>query len=282
MRIIKSANPMQKYSNRLKATNNSVGFVPTMGYLHEGHLSLVRRSLKENDKTIVSVFINPAQFGPREDLAKYPRDFKRDENMLRKIGTDAVFYPTAKEMYQKPYHTYVDVECLTDALCGRSRPGHFRGVTTVVAKLLNIVNPDNAYFGQKDAQQAIVIEKMANDLNMNVKIKTLPIVRETDGLAMSSRNSYLSKKERGDATVLHKSLLLAKTMIRKGERSSIKVINMMKALVRQKNVSQIDYIAIVNPETLKPIKTIHGQVLIALAVYIGKTRLIDNLKLKVR
>lgn len=273
---------MQKYSDRLKTENKSVGFVPTMGYLHEGHLSLVRRSLKENDKTIVSVFINPTQFGPKEDLARYPRDFKRDERMLRKIGADTVFYPTAKEMYQKPYRTYVNVDCLTDALCGRSRPGHFRGVTTVVAKLLNIVKPDVAYFGQKDAQQAIAVKKMVNDLNMNVGIKILPIVREPDGLAMSSRNSSLSPKERADATVLHKALLLAKQMVGKGERSSAKVINKMRTLIRQEDASRIDYISIVNPETLKPIKTIHGEVLIALAVYIGRTRLIDNLKLKVR
>ncbi len=270
---------MQKYSNRLKRQNKNCGLVPTMGYLHKGHLSLVRRSVKENDVTIVSIFVNPIQFGPKEDFKKYPRDFKRDEKMLKDTGADVVFYPTVKEMYRPPYYTYVNVESLTGALCGRSRPGHFRGVTTVVTKLFNIVKPDAAYFGQKDAQQAIVIEKMARDLNMDIRITTMPIIREASGLAMSSRNANLSAQQKKDASVLYKSLLLAKTMVKGGQRSSGKIINKMKKLITQKATARIDYIEIVDPQTLKSVKNVKNSVLVALAVYIGRTRLIDNIKI---
>lgn len=282
MKIIRSVKLMQGYSNRLKRQNKRIGFVPTMGYLHEGHLSLVRRSTKENDATVVSIFVNPTQFGPREDFAKYPRDFGRDEGMLRKAGADVIFYPTPKQMYPQPYHTYVNVEGLTDVLCGRSRPGHFRGVATVVTKLFNIVKPDTAYFGQKDAQQAIVIKKMAADLDMDLKIKVMPTVRERDGLAKSSRNAYLNPRERKDAVILYKSLLLAKGMIKKGERSAHKIIGKMEELIKQKRSSRIDYAEIVDQKTLRPVENIRGEILIALAVYIGKTRLIDNLKLNAR
>lgn len=273
---------MQKLSNRLKKQGKTIGLVPTMGYLHEGHISLVRRSVKENDFTVASIFVNPAQFGPKEDFKKYPRDFKMDEAMLRGAGVDALFYPTATEMYPDPYHTYVQVEHLGDTLCGKSRPGHFKGVATVVAKLFNIVKPDTAYFGQKDAQQALIIGKMAKDLNMGLKVKTMPAVREKDGLAMSSRNAYLSAAERKEAAVLYRSLLLAKQMINKGERSAQKIINNMKALIKRKKKAAIDYAEIVDAATLKPVKNISGDILIALAVRIGNTRLIDNLNIRVR
>jgi pantoate--beta-alanine ligase len=273
---------MQRLSNRLKSEGRSIGFVPTMGYLHKGHLSLVERSVKENDFTIASIFVNPIQFGPKEDFKKYPRDFKRDESMLKRAGVDALFYPAANRMYPDPYHGYVEVEELGDTLCGKSRPGHFKGVATVVTKLFNIVKPDIAYFGQKDAQQALIIDKMSKDLNMGIKIRAMPTVREKDGLAMSSRNTYLGAAERKEAAVLYKSLLLARQMINRGERSAQKIINRMKALIKQKKAAAIDYVEIVDAATLKPVKNIAGDILIALAVRIGNTRLIDNIKIRKR
>jgi len=273
---------MQKYSRGLKRQNKKIGFVPTMGYLHEGHLSLVSRSIKENDITVASIFVNPLQFGPKEDFKKYPRAIKADEAMLKKAGVNALFYPTAAGMYREPYYTYVDVERLSEPLCGKSRPGHFKGVATVVAKLFNLVTPDIAYFGQKDAQQAIIIRKMAEDLNMGIKIKTVPTVREKSGLAVSSRNAYLNPEEKKDAAILYKSLLLAKRMIKGGRGSAGEIITKMKALIKQKRSARIDYVEIVDEKTLKPVRKVHGSILIALAVYIGKTRLIDNLRLNVR
>jgi len=273
---------MQKYSRALKRQNKKIGFVPTMGYLHEGHLSLVRQSIKENDITVASIFVNPLQFGPKEDFKKYPRAIKRDEAMLKKAGVDALFYPTAAGMYREPYYTYVDVGRLSGQLCGRSRPGHFKGVATVVAKLFNLVRPDTAYFGQKDAQQAVIIKQMAEDLNVGIRIKTMPTVREKDGLAMSSRNTYLKPEERKDAAILYKSLLLAKRMIGPGRSSAGEIISKMKALIKQKKSAKIDYVEIVDEKTLKPVSKARGGILIALAVYIGKTRLIDNLRLNVR
>ncbi|MDD5449218.1 MAG: pantoate--beta-alanine ligase [Candidatus Omnitrophica bacterium] len=280
MKIIKSIRLMQEYSRCLRRQGKRIGLVPTMGYLHEGHLSLVRRSVRENDKTVVSVFVNPMQFGPREDFKKYPRAFKRDEEMLRRSGVDVLFYPSSKAVYPEPYYTTVNVEYLTEPLCDRSRPGHFRGVTTVVAKLFNITTPDSAYFGRKDAQQAAVIKKMAVDLNMGIKIVTMPIVREKGGLAMSSRNAYLSEEERRDAAVLYEALALAKGMIKKGRRSSGEIKDAMRGLIRKKKTAKIDYIEIVNEDTFKNISRPTGKVLIALAVYIGRTRLIDNIRLK--
>jgi len=253
-----------------------------MGYLHKGHLSLVRRSAEENDVTVASVFVNPLQFGPKEDFKKYPRDLKGDEAALRKAGTDVLFYPEAAQMYPHPYRTYVDVEYLNDTLCGRSRPGHFKGVSTVVAKLFNIVKPDAAYFGQKDAQQAVVIRKMTKDLNMDIRLKVMPTVREKGGLAMSSRNSYLTPGQRLDAAVIYKSLKLARKLINNGERSLARITEEMRKLIRQKKSARIDYVDIVSADTLRPVKTIYGDLLIALAVYIGSTRLIDNLKIRVR
>jgi len=273
---------MREHSSRLKRQRKRIGFVPTMGYLHDGHLSLVKRSIKETDKTIVSIFVNPTQFGPREDLAKYPRDIKRDEGLLNSMGVDALFYPTVNQMYPRPYSTYVNVEDISYGLCGKFRPGHFRGVSTIVAKLFNIVKPDVAYFGQKDAQQAAVIKKMVQDLNMDLQIKALPTIRERDGLVQSSRNTYLGPQEREDALVLHDSLLLAKRMIKKGEKSSKKIVNAMRNRIKTKRSTRIEYIEIVDSKTLKPIKGIKGELLIALAVYVGRTRLIDNISLKAR
>ena len=272
---------MSTFVKMLKKEAKTIGLVPTMGYLHEGHLSLARTAKKHTDVVVMSIFVNPIQFGPDEDFERYPRDLKRDEELARSAGVDVIFYPPAKEMYPQGYSTYVNVEKLTDALCGESRPGHFRGVTTVVAKLFGIVSPDMAYFGQKDAQQAIVIKKMAADLNMGVETKVLPIVREKDGLAMSSRNVYLSESERKDAAVLYQSLKKAEGLINAGEKDPGKVMKAMEELIKAKPSARIDYISMVDAKQLEDLKdTVSGEVLIALAVFIGKTRLIDNIILK--
>ena len=281
MKIIDSIPRMSTFSKILRKEGKVIGFVPTMGYLHEGHLSLIKTAKKHTDVVIVSVFVNPIQFGPSEDFDKYPRDPKRDEDLACFAGADVIFYPSTKEMYPKGYSTYVDVENLTEGLCGASRPGHFRGVATVVAKLFGIVKPNMAYFGQKDAQQAIVIKKMVKDLNMDVELKVLPTVREPDGLAMSSRNINLSGPERQDAFVLYLSLNKAESMIKEGEREAKKIIKAMKDLIEEKKSARIDYVSIVDTENLKPLGNISGEVLIALAVFIGKMRLIDNIIIKV-
>jgi pantoate--beta-alanine ligase len=259
----------------------SISLVPTMGYLHEGHASLIRAARKHTDVVVVSIFVNPVQFGPKEDFEKYPRDMKRDEALATTAGADIVFAPSAKDMYPDGYSTYVNVERLTDVLCGASRPGHFKGVATVVAKLFEIVRPEIAYFGQKDAQQAMVIKKMAADLNTGIEIKVLPIIRESDGLAMSSRNIYLSESERKDALVLHEALKKAEAMIKSGEREAKKIIRAMKELISAIPSAKADYISIVDITNLKGIKVLSGEVLVALAVFIGKTRLIDNILMKV-
>jgi pantoate--beta-alanine ligase len=277
MRIIRTPERMQKIALSLKAKNRTIGFVPTMGYLHEGHLSLMRRARKDCDISIISIFVNPTQFGPKEDYKRYPRDLKRDINLAKSVGVDIIFYPSVKDMYPDGYLTYVNVEKITECLCGASRPGHFRGVTTIVAKLFNIIQPDIVYFGQKDAQQARVIQQMVRDLNMPIKIKVLPIVREPDGLAMSSRNTYLSPRQREDALVLSQSLKKARIMIKKGVRSSDTIISMMRNSISKKKTAKIDYIACVDFETFKPIKKIKKDTLIALAIWFGKTRLIDNI-----
>lgn len=277
MKIIRSVPEAVSYSNNLKRLGKSIGLVPTMGYLHEGHLSLARRAAKENDAAIMSIFVNPTQFGPKEDLKKYPRDFKNDERLARSARVSAIFYPSSRSMYPDGYKTYVEVEDITRMLCGLSRPAHFRGVTTVVSKLFNIIRPDIAYFGRKDAQQAIVIKRMALDLNMGLKIKVLPIVRERDGLAMSSRNVYLSKKERSDARVLYEALDLARQLIKKGLRGSGKIKKRMTGLIKTKKSAEIDYISISSIDDLEELKVVKERALIALAVRIGKTRLIDNI-----
>lgn len=277
MKIIRSVPEAMSYSNNLKRRRKSIGLVPTMGYLHEGHLSLARRATKENDTAIMSIFVNPAQFGPKEDLKKYPRDFKNDERLARSARISAIFYPSSRSMYPDGYKTYVEVENITKMLCGLSRPGHFRGVTTVVSKLFNIIRPDIAYFGQKDAQQAIVIKRMALDLNMGLKVKVLPIVRERDGLAMSSRNVYLSEKERSDARVLYEALDLARKLLKRGLRDPDKIKKRMTGLIETKKSAEIDYISISSIDDLEELKVVKKRALIALAVRIGKTRLIDNI-----
>lgn len=276
MNIVDSIDRMSTLSRIFKKEGKSIGFVPTMGYLHEGHLSLAKTAKKHNDVAVMSIFVNPTQFGPDEDFEKYPRNFKSDEELARSAGVDILFRPPVKAMYPEGYATYVNVERLTEALCGTKRPGHFRGVTTVVAKLFSIVKPDMAYFGQKDVQQAIVIKKMAEDLNMDVDIKMLPIIREKDGLAMSSRNIYLSGSERSDALVIHQSLKKAESLIKSGEHDPKKVIKAMTDMISSKSSVRIDYISIVGAKDLKDVDRISGEVLIAVAVFIGKTRLIDN------
>jgi len=282
MKIIRDPKEAYKSVFSLKQKGRRIGFVPTMGYLHEGHLSLIRKARRENDTVVVSIFVNPAQFGPREDFKHYPRDFKRDKALAKKAGADIIFYPDAKNMWVGGHSTYVNVEKISQDLCGRSRPGHFRGVATIVNKLFNIIPADNAYFGQKDAQQAIIIQRMARDLNIPIQIKMLPIVREKDGLAMSSRNTYLSKAQRRQAAVLFESLSLAKDLIKSGERRSTRIIKRMGDLVKKISSAKIEYIAIVDTDGLKDLKILKGNVLIALAVRFGRVRLIDNVIITIR
>jgi pantoate--beta-alanine ligase len=281
MRIIRSPKIMQKICMELKRKGKIIGFVPTMGYLHKGHLSLVRIAKKRSDVLVVSIFVNPTQFGPKEDFAKYPRDFKRDRFLLEKEGCDFVFAPRIKDMYPEGYLTYVNVEKITGKLEGAIRPGHFQGVTTVVAKLFDIVQPDVAVFGQKDAQQAVVLKKMVDDLNYGIKVIISPTVRERNGLALSSRNVYLSKEERKQAKVLYQALRLAKEMIKNGERSPSKIVSKMNKLIDKQPLAEIDYIAITDAHSLELLNRLKGEILISLAVRFGKTRLIDNIKLKV-
>jgi len=259
--------------------STSLGFVPTMGYLHEGHLSLVRLARAENEMVAVSIFVNPTQFGPTEDLAKYPRDTERDLGLLRKEGVDLVFMPSPEDMYPEGFSTWVDVEKVTDRLEGEFRPGHFRGVATVVAKLFNTVEPTRAYFGQKDAQQAVMIKKMVADLDMNLEVVVAPTVREPDGLAMSSRNVYLNPKERQAALVLWKSLNLARELWSKGERDANNIRHQMVFLIRKEPLADIGYVSIADPDTLEELSRIDRSALVSMAVRIGKTRLIDNITL---
>jgi pantoate--beta-alanine ligase len=276
MKLIRDPREIQAEIKRLKLKKKTVGFVPTMGALHEGHLSLIRRCRRDNDIVVVSIFVNPAQFGPREDFRRYPRPIGKDIRICKKTGVDFIFYPAASSMYPAGFKTYVYVEQMSNLLCGKSRLGHFRGVATVVAKLFNIVNPDNAYFGQKDSQQAAIIKRMVGDLNFPVKITVMPTVRERNGLAMSSRNTYLSNAERNDALVLSEALKLAKKMIVSGVRDTAKIVSAMRRLISSKKSAKIDYLAIVNPLNLRAVKHISGACLLAVAVWIGKTRLIDN------
>ncbi len=276
MQIITAIKEMQKVRASL---SGPVGFVPTMGYLHEGHLFLVRRAKKENDHAVVSIFVNPAQFGPSEDLAKYPRDIPRDLELLKSVNADIIFTPTAEEMYPKDYRTWVEVEKISGLLEGASRPGHFRGVATVVTRLFNIVQPARAYFGQKDAQQVVVIKKMAQDLNMNLEIVPCPTVREPDGLAMSSRNVYLNPAERKAAAVLWKSLQQAQALREKGERDSGVIRKAMLEILNREPLVKIDYVSLADTGTLEAMEKIDRPCTISLAVRIGKTRLIDNITL---
>jgi pantoate--beta-alanine ligase len=282
MRIIKSLPALRKVLSEVRRRGKRIGFVPTMGYLHEGHASLLRQCRKDNDVSVLSIFVNPKQFGPNEDLSKYPRDLKKDEQLAKKENVDIIFYPSADEVYPTGYLTYVEVEGVSDVLCGQSRPGHFKGVTTVVAKLINMVTPDVMYVGQKDAQQALIIRKMVEDLNFPVKIKVMPTVRERDGLAMSSRNVYLSPEERNEATVLYRSLQEAKNKIISGQRNAVKIGEEMTSMIKEKSRGQIDYIGCVDAKSLRSVEKISGQVLIALAVKFGKARLIDNVLVDIK
>ena len=276
MKVLSTITEFREVRKKLRG---SVGFVPTMGYLHEGHLVLVRRAREENKTVVVSIFVNPTQFGPSEDFARYPRDPERDLAMLEKEEVDLVFMPSVEEMYPEGFCSWVEVEKVTEKLEGAVRPGHFRGVTTVVAKLFNIVQPTRAYFGQKDAQQVVVIKRMVADLNMNLDIIVVPTHREPDGLAMSSRNIYLSPEERQAALVLWKSLNLAQQLWRQGERKAERVQQQMVALIQKEPLAKIDYVSIADPETLEEIAKLDRPALVSLAVRIGKTRLIDNITL---
>jgi pantoate--beta-alanine ligase len=278
MIIINTIREMREALKPLRMDGRSIGLVPTMGYLHEGHLSLVNHSKGKNDVTVVSIFVNPTQFGPGEDLDSYPRDLERDQALLESKAVDFVFFPPVDEMYPDAYGTYVNVESgLTKGLCGASRPVHFKGVTTVVSKLFNIVQPDQAYFGQKDAQQVAVIKRMVRDLNMDIEIVAVPIVREADGLALSSRNAYLKGNLREDALVLSKALKTAQELISLDKIKKVDIIiTAMSKIIKSVDSSRIDYIEIVDYDNLEPVEMIEGKVLIAIAVYIGKTRLIDN------
>jgi len=272
--------PISEIRSLRQKLSGTVGFVPTMGYLHEGHLALVKQARIENSAVIVSIYVNPTQFGPREDFGAYPRDLNRDLELLREGGVDIVFVPSDDEMYPPEFSSWVDVEKVTERLEGASRSGHFRGVATVVAKLFNIVQPSRAYFGQKDAQQVIVIKRMVADLNMGTEVVVVSTVRESDGLAMSSRNIYLSPKERQAATVLFRALTLAQRLGRSGEKDAEKVRRQMTALIQKEPLAQIDYVSVADAETLEELNLIDCLALASLAVRIGKTRLIDNMPLE--
>jgi len=282
MKIITGLQAMSKFSFEQKRKGNKIGFVPTMGALHGGHLSLIRSARKDNDLVVVSVFVNPTQFGPKEDLKTYPRVFLKDATLCREEEVDVLFSPSAQDMYPKGFKTYLNVEDLSEKLCGSFRPGHFKGVATVVVKLFNIVKPDNAYFGMKDAQQFLIIKRLAFDLNFPVKIHVCPTIREKDGLAMSSRNRYLSPALRRQALVLPKSLQLAKRLIHLGERSPKKIIGRMRRIICTAKDSRLDYISVTDLDNLEPLKKIKDEALVALAVWIGRTRLIDNCILRLK
>ncbi len=280
MQVIKNPNQMQNLMFSLKKEGKKIGFVPTMGYLHEGHLSLMRCSKKENDITVVSIFVNPLQFGKNEDLDRYPRDFERDKSLCEKEKVDFLFYPEYKDMYPEGFQTYVEVVELSKGLCGDFRPGHFKGVTTVVLKLLNIVCPDNAYFGKKDYQQLKVIERMVKDLNLPINVIGCPIVREQDGLAMSSRNTYLSVDERQSALFIYIGLMEGKKLFEMGEKDSQKIKQAVINTIKQAPLlKDIQYVELVDKDTLKPKQKAEKGDIIAVAIYIGNTRLIDNIEL---
>ena len=276
MTIIRGIAEMHRTAESLRLQGKRIGLVPTMGFLHEGHASLIRSMRNEADVAVVSIFVNPAQFAPTEDFSRYPRDFQRDEKIAADSGTDFIFYPDASEMYPAGFKTYVSNEAVAAVLEGKFRPTHFRGVTTVVAKLFNIVKPHTAIFGQKDVQQAFILRRMVADLNFDTRIIVAPIVREADGLAMSSRNVYLTPEERTNASSMYRSLKLAEGLIRGGERSSQKIREQMETLILSAEPTQIDYIAFLNPDTFEEIATVHSKTLIALVVRFGSTRLLDN------
>ncbi len=280
MEIVATVSEVRSRVKAWKKEGLSIGFVPTMGYLHEGHGSLIEQARKHNDKVVVSIFVNPMQFGPKEDLASYPRDLEKDSIYCESLGADLVFHPEPEEMYDEHFCSYVDMSVLTEELCGLSRPVHFRGVCTVVTKLFNIVQPDQAYFGQKDAQQLAIIQRMVADLNMDVEVIGCPIVREEDGLAKSSRNTYLSEEERKAALILSKSIALGKKMVAEGETDAVKLVTAMKEMIATEPMARIDYVKAVDGLTMQQVTEVKAPLLVAMAVYIGKTRLIDNLILQ--
>lgn len=276
MQVLNTIKEVRENVKQWKREGLSVGLVPTMGYLHEGHGSLIKKAVEENDKVVVSDFVNPMQFGPTEDLASYPRDLDKDTAYCESLGADIVFAPTPEEMYVDGFSTYVDMNVLTEELCGLSRPVHFRGVCTVVNKLFNIVTPDRAYFGEKDAQQLAIIKHMVQDLNMDIEVIGCPIIREEDGLAKSSRNTYLSDEERKAALILSKSIKLGQELVAAGEKDADVVVQKMSELINSEPLAKIDYVKAVNGLTMQQQKEVKAPMLVAIAVYIGKTRLIDN------
>ena len=276
MKIAYTVEDVKLQVRQWKKEGLTVGLVPTMGYLHEGHESLIKRAVAENDRVVVSVFLNPTQFAPNEDLASYPRDFEADTKLCEGAGAALVFHPEPSEMYAEDACTFVDMTAVTKELCGKSRPIHFRGVCTVVNKLMNISMADRAYFGQKDAQQLAVIRRMVRDLNMNVEVVGCPIIREADGLAKSSRNTYLSEEERKAGLVLSQAVMLGQKLVAEGEKSAVAVTGAMSELISAEPLAKIDYVSMVSWDSIEPVETIEGPVLVAMAVYIGKTRLIDN------
>lgn len=276
MKIVDKILDVRLQVSEWKKDGLKVGFVPTMGYLHEGHESLIKKAASQNDKVVVSIFVNPIQFGPTEDLESYPRDLDRDSRLCENAGADLIFHPQKEEMYFDDFCTFVDMNGLTEGLCGKTRPIHFRGVCTVVSKLFNIVTPDRAYFGQKDAQQLAIIKQMVRDLSIGVEVVGCPIVREEDGLAKSSRNTYLSNEERQAAVVLSKSLQVGKKSLEEGERDSSKIISAITEVINEEPLAKIDYVNIVDSLSVQEVQKIEKSVLIAMAVYIGKIRLIDN------
>jgi pantoate--beta-alanine ligase len=277
---IAAVGEMKRAADEIRRGGRAIGFVPTMGYLHEGHLSLVKESRRSAQTTVVSIFVNPLQFGPREDFSRYPRDPGRDETVLEKAGVDILFCPRDIDMYPEGFRTTVEVAGLQEKLCGRSRPGHFKGVATVVLKLFNIVRADYAFFGQKDAQQAIIIRRMAKDLNVETRIEVLPTIREPDGLAISSRNIYLSPEERRSAPVLFRSLEEARRMFGQGERAAGPIREQLLRMIGNETLARVDYVEIVDIRTLETVDRIEGDVLVAVAVFFGSTRLIDNIILE--
>ncbi len=276
MKVATTIHEVRTLVKSWKKEGQSVGLVPTMGYLHEGHGSLIQKARENNDRVVVSVFVNPMQFGPSEDLESYPRDFEKDSQYCQSLGADLIFHPSPEEMYHEDFSTYVDMSVLTEELCGLSRPVHFRGVCTVVTKLFNIVQPDNAYFGEKDAQQLAIIKHMVQDLNMDIHVVGCPIVREADGLAKSSRNTYLTDRERQAALILSRTIELGKKLVADGERDADVLVAKMKKNIESEPLAKIDYVKAVNGLTMQQQKEVKAPMLVAMAVYIGKTRLIDN------
>ena len=280
MKIVTTIQEVKDMVAGWRKQEQSIGFVPTMGYLHEGHGSLITEARKQNDKVVVSIFVNPMQFGPTEDLASYPRDLEKDSAFCESLGADLIFHPEPSEMYSDGFCSYVDMSVLTEELCGLSRPVHFRGVCTVLTKLFNIVQPDRAYFGEKAAQQLAVVKHMVEDLNMNLEIIGCPIIREEDGLAKSSRNTYLSQEERQAALILSKTIFMGQKMVEEGETDAVKLVEAMKANIRTEPLAKIDYVKAVDGLTMQQVTEIKAPTLVAIAVYIGKTRLIDNFIVK--